>query len=102
MWVSLVSAQEGWWLVWPRCRAGCELRWLCLLNTQAAAHPGLHLGDDVGALLIWEVELLMCFQQMGLDSLEIFSGVSLDFVRNLLGGLFNVWFLNQRRFYKEG
>jgi len=33
-----------------------------------AAHPGLRLGGDVGALVVWQVELLMCSQQMGLDS----------------------------------
>lgn len=49
------------------------------------AHPGLRLGDDVGALVIWEMELLMSLRQMGLDGLEIFVGVSLDFVRNLFG-----------------
>lgn len=48
------------------------------------AHPDLSLGDDVGAMVIWEVELLTYLQQVGMDSLEIFSGVSLDFVRNLM------------------
>lgn len=33
-----------------------------------STHEQLRLGDDGGALVIWEVELLMCFQQMGLDS----------------------------------
>lgn len=39
-------------------------------------------GDDVGAL--WEVELLLCFQQVG--SQDLFSGVPVNFIRNLFAG----------------